>query len=133
MNSGAYQLLIEINRKVKIQIGNLGKFTFEKGSYIYTGSAMKNLSQRVERHIRTNFRLNSKLHWHIDFLLSNKYVKITDIKFYQSNSKIECQLNQELLKKNNIEIPVKKFGSSDCTQCPSHLLKFTQSPKFRKV
>ena len=120
INSGAYQIFIYISKNIKLKIGKLGSFEFPKGNYVYTGSAMKNLKQRVARH-----KSKSKtLKWHIDYLLDNKFVKIKDIKLFFSTQKKECELNQILLVDPNAFVPVKKFGSSDCRNCPAHLVGF---------
>ena len=106
-----YQLYIKLDKTIKLQIGKLGKFTFPKGDYIYTGSAKKNINTRIKRH----FSKNKKNYWHIDYLLENKHVKI--LKFLKSTFS-ECILNQS----NIGEILIKGFGSSDCKQnCKSHL------------
>ncbi len=38
-------------RQESIQIGKLGHFAFEKGYYVYVGSAKRNIRSRVNRHI----------------------------------------------------------------------------------
>ncbi len=119
MNSGAYQLYIRIDRDIELQIGKLGFFKFPEGEYIYTGSAMRNLSQRIARHQRKE----KKIKWHIDYLLNNENVSITEIKIYESETKDECKINQDTIEKYKAQIPVKKFGSSDCIKCISHLLR----------
>ena len=123
LNSGAYQLYIKVSRKVKIKIGSLGEFIFEPGIYVYTGSAMKNLRQRVARHQRlSSDKDKSKLRWHIDYLLSNKFVHLEEIKLFPSTQKEECEINQILLNQGKAIIPIEKFGSSDCHNCRSHLV-----------
>lgn len=117
MTKGIYCLLIELKKNQKIRIGKLGKFKFPKGFYIYTGSALKNLEARIERH----FKKQKKKFWHIDYLLSNKHAKIIKVFKIETNLRLECKLNQNLLKKLKACILVKKFGSSDCN-CESHLL-----------
>lgn len=119
INSGSYQIHIIINRKKIIKIGALGEFLFPKGYYIYTGSAMKNLKQRIERH----YQLEKKLHWHIDYLLNDKFVKIEKIDIFPSLQREECIKNLELLGSGDYEIIVPHFGASDCKTCPAHLLK----------
>ena len=119
MNSGAYQLFISIDTKISLQVGKLGYFTFAKGEYIYTGSAMKNLNQRVLRHQKKDKKLN----WHIDYLLNNPNVRIIDIKIFESEIKQECEINQSSIKNYKAKIPIRKFGSSDCSNCESHLIK----------
>ena len=106
-----YQLKINIEKKIHITVGKLGKFVFSKGIYIYTGSAKKNINHRLKRHLTRN----KKLHWHIDYLLSNNLVQI--LAFRKFNIE-ECVLN----KFNIGTYPVKGFGSSDCKKkCISHL------------
>lgn len=119
IESGTYQLHISISKNIKLTIGKLGEFNFLKGNYIYTGSAMKNFQQRVARHLRKE----KKLKWHIDYLLDNKYAKIKKVIVYPSNIKNECEINISAISSQNTEIPVPKFGSSDCRICPSHLIK----------
>jgi sugar fermentation stimulation protein A len=123
MNSGAYRLLIRINIDTTIKIGALGYHSFKKGIYIYTGSAMKNLKQRIERHNSKD----KKLHWHIDYLLDNPNAKILKIEVYESETKNECDLNQQLINSNNTIIPVKGFGSSDCNICQAHLVMLKEN------
>lgn len=123
MNCGAYQLLIRIEETVSIEIGALGQFDFPAGFYLYTGSALKNLSQRVGRHRRHD----KKQHWHIDYLLANKNARIVELKLFPSEIKIECELNQKALDLPGAYVPVRGFGSSDCRQCPAHLIGLGKS------
>ncbi|HRH43709.1 MAG TPA: GIY-YIG nuclease family protein [Pyrinomonadaceae bacterium] len=118
MNSGCYQLKIEIKKDLTLKIGALGICHFKKGNYVYTGSAMKNLSQRIARHQSTD----KKLHWHIDYLLANSEVELKKVVSYPSEIKEECQYNQRLISKG-AEALILGFGSSDCKICPSHLVK----------
>ena len=107
----SYQLFIRLNQNVKIQIGKLGLFNFPKGTYIYTGSAKKNIDARITRHLSKD----KKLHWHIDYLLTNDQSKIINV--IQSELS-ECDLNADVKGK----IIAEGFGSSDCRKnCKSHL------------
>ena len=109
----SYQLHIHISDNIEINIGKLGKFTFPMGNYIYTGSAKKNINERIKRHQSNS--PDKKLHWHIDYLLNDKNAKITEV---QKFDKEECILNQETCG----EIIITGFGSSDCkNKCKSHL------------
>ncbi|MFA6570713.1 MAG: GIY-YIG nuclease family protein [Bacteroidota bacterium] len=126
MNSGCYHLLIYIKRKISFKAGSLGEVNLKKGYYVYTGSAMKNLNQRVERHLRKSDKKNK---WHIDFLLSNEEAKIIAVKLFLSDEKEECKRNQLMLKIKNVYVPVEGFGSSDCNICPAHLLGFDKIKK----
>jgi len=121
MDSGCYQLEIKIKENIALGIGALGLCAFERGIYVYTGSAMKNLGKRVARHRRKN----KKIRWHIDYLLAHPSVELADVKIYPSEIKEECLYNQKKLHEG-AKVPVAKFGSSDCRQCPSHLLKIAE-------
>lgn len=119
-NSGLYQLFISIKEDIEIQVGKLGKFSFTRGLYIYTGSAAKNLQQRVTRHQSKS----KKLHWHIDYLLNSPHTEIIDIIIYENNDFTECELNIFSLNKYKGSSFIKGFGSSDCNNCFSHLIKY---------
>ncbi len=116
-DTGAYCLLINIPAPVNVTVGALGPMHFTKGSYVYVGSAMKGLSARIARHKRKQKRL----HWHIDYLLAAKGVKITKTVKHPDNIKRECQIASRYLQTAQ---PVKNFGCSDCA-CPAHLFKLT--------
>jgi len=90
-----------------------------------TGSAMKNLHRRVERHRRKD----KKIHWHIDYLLAQPSVQLIDVILHPSVLKEECKFNQILIS-NGAEVPVFGFGSSDCKICPAHLVKMIILPYF---
>ena len=107
----SYQLFIEVNKAQDIQIGQLGRFHFPVGRYVYTGSAKRNMLARVRRHL-----INNKTNrWHIDYLLISKDVHVVGLNF---SDKQECKLNQLC----NEEILMPGFGASDCKyNCSSHL------------
>ncbi|MGF3585356.1 MAG: GIY-YIG nuclease family protein [Thermoplasmatota archaeon] len=108
---GSYILVIELKEDKIIQIGKLGKIFFKKGFYIYVGSALNGLEQRINRHLRKT----KKKHWHIDYLL--KYAKIIDVFYKESGKREECKI-AEILGKQLVAIH--HFGCSDC-RCKSHL------------
>lgn len=118
-NSGAYRIYLLVRKPIKLTIGKLGDVLFDEGEYIYTGSAMKNLRQRVERHRKKD----KNLHWHIDYLLASEEVEIIKIDIFPSSEKEECRLNQELINNSKAKYYYKGFGSSDCRSCKTHLLK----------
>ncbi|MDY6861425.1 MAG: GIY-YIG nuclease family protein [Thermodesulfobacteriota bacterium] len=106
-----YKLYIEISKSVTLQVGKLGRFTFPKGFYMYTGSGKKNIIHRILRH----FKKVKKLHWHIDYLLDNSFVEIKKIELCNED---ECIVN----KKVSGQVIVPGFGSADCRNgCKSHL------------
>ena len=108
----SYQLFINVPKEIDLKIGNLGIYLFPVGSYVYAGSAKKNINKRIEIHLS-----KKKLHWHIGYLLNNDAAQIIDIK---KSEMIECNLN----KKTNGTIIIKGFGSSDCNLCCGSHLKY---------
>ncbi len=106
---GSYVLLILLNSTKKIEIGKLGKLTFEVGFYTYIGSALNSLENRVKRHLREE----KKMYWHIDYFLN--FSKIVDV--YYSKDMIECAIAKRFEEEFKY---IKNFGSSDC-KCKSHL------------
>lgn len=106
-----YQLHIRLAHAQQITVGRLGRFAFAAGTYLYTGSARRNMRARLSRHLADD----KTLHWHIDHLLAVAQAKITRIHL---SAEIECVVNQSV----NGEIPVPGFGASDCRRgCGSHL------------
>ncbi len=108
---GSYVLLLELKTDKQIQIGKLGKLSFKKGFYAYTGSAMNSLNGRINRHLRSD----KKLHWHIDYLLV--HAEIVDVFYKEAKKKIECDIAEKFGEKLD---GIMAFGCSDCN-CKSHL------------
>lgn len=108
---GSYLLVIKKENDSIIRIGKLGEIAFNKGFYVYVGSALNGLEQRIKRHLRNNKNIN----WHIDYLLD--YAKITDVFYKENNVREECHIAKKLSKKLS---SISGFGCSDCT-CKSHL------------
>ncbi len=117
-DKGAYQLVLRLIDSKSIKIGALGTYHFPQGFYVYTGSAMNNLSKRVVRHCKKD----KKLRWHIDYLTSRVDVKICRILLFRSVDRIECKLNLKALETLGAKPIIPKFGASDCNCCPAHLL-----------
>ncbi len=116
-NKGVYVLWLYLPQTISITVGKLGTFDFDRGVYAYTGSAQRNLKQRVARHRR----LEKKLHWHIDYFRA-KADFLGAVLFFDQPKTAECWLVRELLRIPGAWFPVPGFGSSDC-QCGAHLLK----------
>ena len=108
-------LIIQVDEKVDVNVGALGKLTFEKGLYAYVGSAQANLVQRIKRHLRKEKRL----FWHIDYLLNDSTARIPKVLYKQADKTEECNLAEVIGKRGE---PVDGFGCSDCS-CRSHLFR----------
>ena len=112
---GIYCLIINVRKNISLEVGSLSEIEFEKGSYIYVGSAQNSIEKRVGRH----FKQNKKKYWHIDYLLADKNVKIEKYLHKKAGKKEECKIASFLML---FEEPIKKFGCSDCN-CKSHLFR----------
>ncbi len=126
MKKGIYHLIINLPMDTIIDVGKLGRFKFQAGYYVYTGSAMNGLESRLARHKKKKKRL----HWHIDHLL--EHANIIDILTYETDSPLECYFNKKIMSIKGCQIPVKGFGSSDC-DCVSHLAFFEDIPNMEDI
>ena len=116
---GAYLFIVKLENDVEIEVGSLGRLNFEKGFYIYAGSARKNLSARIARHKR----LRKNMHWHIDYLrqVADFHAALP----LRSADDLECELAAALKELADWEAP--SFDSTDC-HCSSHLFHFKKDP-----
>jgi Uri superfamily endonuclease len=119
---GSYLLLFYLPTAVDgVQIGKLGVFSLTPGSWIYCGSAWGSggLRSRVRRHLQAH----KKLHWHIDFL-THRLPILSVLMVPQSDRsvRLECVWTQHLLSLPGFSTPIPHFGSSDCRDCPAHLV-----------
>ncbi len=106
-----------------VRVGALGMLAFPKGFYTYTGSAMKNLRQRVGRHLRRD----KKVRWHIDYLTCSPECEIVDTLLFPSAEKEECRRNRAIESLLGARAIAQGFGSSDCGDCSAHLLYLGES------
>lgn len=117
---GAYALILKIEKNLKITTGILGKVTVPAGWFLYAGRASRGFSKRLERH-----RQRQKIvHWHIDYLTTLSQVTIHDILILPENPERECEIIRKCLDYPFVQVPIIRFGSSDCTEgCPAHLVQ----------
>jgi sugar fermentation stimulation protein A len=124
-DSGKYLVMLEIPRACDVETGALGTLHFKAGWYVYAGSARKNLSKRISRHLR---KVRKQQHWHIDYLTPYAgIIKAYPIFTYRN---LECELAaalENLGGSGKLAVGVPHFGSSDCT-CKSHLFYFKDKP-----
>jgi Uri superfamily endonuclease len=118
---GCYSLIIALGRHKTVRIGRLGVGLFPKGTYVYTGSAMAGLAARLQRHLNRK----KKLHWHIDYLLTQPEARIAGVLLYAPAPDQECRQNQKIAGLPGATMVLRKFGASDCKAgCGSHLFFF---------
>ncbi len=126
LDRGSYLLLFRLEKEISLE-NEFKTEVFPKvlppGYYVYTGSAMKNLQKRVERHLRKR----KKYHWHIDYLLS--YANLKQVYPVVDSKRLECELAKALSR--IADLAVLNFGSTDC-YCSSHLFYFKENPFFTK-
>jgi sugar fermentation stimulation protein A len=116
---GSYLFVLRLSDDKKINVGKLGNIMFKKGFYVYVGSAMANLTARIERHQR----LRKNFHWHIDSL--RDVSEVVGVFSIRSSDRLECELASSVSK--IAEWSIRGFGSSDCA-CPTHLFGFKNDP-----
>jgi len=118
-NRGIYMLVTILDQNRVIHTGSLGALDFEAGFYVYVGSAKKNFTQRISRHLRKK----KQLRWHIDYLIAeSSKTTAFPVRTYKD---LECDLAEEL--SHIADRTVRGFGCSDCS-CSSHLFYFSESP-----
>jgi sugar fermentation stimulation protein A len=125
-DGGSYLIALELSRQAEIETGSLGKLRFPAGWYVYAGSARKNLSRRVNRHLR---KTRKQKHWHLDYLVP--FAKTIKALPFLSYRNLECLLAGELHALGGKPVTNSAgagFGSSDCKTCPAHLYYFAAPP-----
>ena len=119
VDRGNYLLVLHLKRSANIRVGGLGRIFFHAGHYLYVGSAMNSLTQRIERHKRRR----KKLFWHIDYLRDKaEFVTALPVR---TSEQLECEMAAALNKISAWNVPA--FGSSDCS-CETHLFGMKDDP-----
>ncbi len=123
--AGSYVLIMRLPEPVAIDVGQLGRFPFDRGWYAYAGSARGpgGLAARLDRHRRTE----KPLHWHVDYLRA--YASPVAVWYTVGEQRRECRWARGLLELPGARLPVPRFGASDCG-CPTHLLGYPNPPKL---
>jgi len=116
---GSYLLMLYLKEGRRLDVGCRGSTFFREGFYIYVGSAMANLTARIERHKR----LRKQHHWHIDVLREAAEFQGTLV--VRSSVRLECEIAKAV--SQIAEWSVSGFGSTDCS-CETHLFGFHEDP-----
>jgi sugar fermentation stimulation protein A len=116
---GSYIIILRLGRRRRIQIGSLGKVLFQKGYYLYVGSAERNLTKRIERHRRKR----KNRFWHIDYL--REHADVHAVLPVRSSTRLECPMASSIEK--IADWTIRGFGSSDCS-CDTHLFGMKGDP-----
>ena len=118
-DSGSYIIILCVKKAIVVNIGKIGRIDFNKGYYLYVGSAKTNLAKRIERHKRRK----KKIFWHIDYL-RDKAEFYTSLPI-RSSVPLECHIADSL--KGIADWTIDRFGSSDCA-CETHLFGMHKDP-----
>ena len=119
LDSGSYMLILHLLEDITISVGSLGHVTFPRGFYIYVGSAKKNLTRRMERHLRKR----KKVFWHIDYL--REHAERCMALPIRSQTSLEHEVALALNRIADWSVP--GFGSSDYS-CDTHLFAMHDNP-----
>lgn len=118
---GTYALVIAVQSGLRLRIGALGIQSLPPGYYVYVGSALGGLHNRLRHHLGRKKRL----HWHIDYLLEK--AEVAQVWYALGCNRLECTWNQMLRELPGVKSSVPGFGASDC-RCSSHLTRFSTTP-----
>ncbi len=113
-DSGLYAVIVSLDRPARIKVGALGMIRFERGKYLYIGSARRALSRRIARHRKRT----KPVRWHFDYL-RRKARWAGSAPFAGQTG--ECSLVSRVKRAVNGSVACRGFGSSDC-RCPGHLI-----------
>lgn len=120
---GTYVLHLYMDMSDELTIGKLGTFHLAAGWYAYVGSACGSggLRGRLGHHLS----VANRPHWHIDYL--RQVATVVEIWYVVSPVRFEHQWAGVLQNLSGANIPVPRFGASDC-DCLSHLFYFEAAP-----
>jgi len=112
---GTYLLLLESAKVTELTVGRLGPMQAVPGYYLYVGSAYGpgGVNARISHHRKASLRP----HWHIDYLRT--VAGLVDA-WCVFDRRCEHEWAQLLMQDQEMVMPVKKFGASDCG-CFTHL------------
>jgi Uri superfamily endonuclease len=119
---GTYTLLIICVKPFRTKVGSLGYATIRKGHYLYTGSALGCGSVSLEGRLGRHLRGPKNVTWHVDYLTSNPRCRVKAIVCLRSSKRLECTINEEIVKNLSAKPILSRAGSSDC-KCNGHLTR----------
>jgi sugar fermentation stimulation protein A len=119
-NAGTYLLIMKNDRYFRKEIGALGEREFKPGYYLYVGSALQNLEQRVKRHRS----IRKKIHWHIDRIVPEP-MRLVKTHLIRRKERLETEIARKMGEIS--EGMISGFGASDDAN-RSHLFYFSEHP-----
>ncbi len=125
-DGGVYVVLFALAQRRTIQVGRLGRFAFEPGTYAYAGSAQRGLAARLARHGRRR----KPLRWHVDYLA--RHAALVETYAWRWPKRAECLLAEALAALPGAARIVPGFGASDC-RCAGHVVRLEGGIDARRV
>lgn len=117
---GTYMLIMRASGATRVCVGAAGVVDIDPGWYLYVGSALGGLWQRVTRHLTQEKRLR----WHIDYLL--QAMEIQEVWFRVGSERSECSWSRALATSSRFTA-VGAIGASDCA-CRTHVYRCALPP-----
>jgi len=118
---GTYTLLLTCNKPLRLRVGKIGRTLLEKGHYLYTGSAMGIGGASLERRVARHRRRTKRRRWHVDYLTVRPEITVSHVVCLQSERRLECQINQQIISTLSAQPIARRAGAMDC-KCSGHLL-----------
>lgn len=114
---GVYAVFLRLEESRCIEIGAKGEIEFSPGVYIYIGSAMNGVENRLKRH----YSSDKSIHWHIDYFTeeASPFYWLA----FPLPSRYECILAEACREKG---VEIEGFGASDCS-CDAHLFRLPEA------
>jgi len=119
---GTYTIVISCNRSGNVRFGRLGCAKIVRGLYVYSGSGLGQGAMSIEGRIRRHSRACKTRRWHVDYLTSSRRCTVRAAIFMQSRRRLECDVNNMLVKKLKANPTLPHIGASDC-KCGGHLMR----------
>lgn len=114
---GAYALVLSVESVIALP-WRAKTVSLSTGWYVYAGNAHG--SGGIRGRLRHHLRPAKIPHWHIDHL-TNAALQIIA---FAGVAGSECDIIARLSAAQGFEIPLAGFGSSDCRDCRTHLLRY---------
>ncbi|HTX70939.1 MAG TPA: DUF123 domain-containing protein [Thermoleophilia bacterium] len=120
-----YIVLVRVPRRTTVAVGSLGAVRFERGWYVYVGSAVRGREARVARHLAAH----KPLRWHADYLTT---AFPPERGWLVDGAAGECELAGALAALPGAERRPRRFGAGDCC-CAGHLVRLPRRPPRRDL
>lgn len=118
-------MFIDLEEGFTTDVGSLGQVRFQRGVYVYAGSALSGLDPRLTRHARRE----KKVHWHVDVLTVRAECSVIGAVTFGPGGPSECDIVEALATLPWARVSPPGFGSSD-HDCPGHLVDLGERPEM---